>query len=127
MIDKIYEKFEEDEIKNRNNYLKSMNMIGENEKITSIEYRKNIDLMTILTKVGLVENNDKTKEIISNFHEYLFKLGIELGISKGKQIAIDMIINEDVDMDLLMNVNPKDYTERKHSLFSEKEIKEFFK
>ena len=104
-----------------------MNILDKNNKITTIEHRKNVDLLTILTNVELVENNEKTKEIIANFYEYLIKFGIDLGISSGKQMIIDGIKNDDVDMNLLMNVNPENYTKINFSAFNEKEIKEFFK
>lgn len=104
MENKIYEKFKENEISSANHYFK---VIGINEEITGTIPNKNFDILTLLNHLGLLPEDPKNLDKINEFYEYLFKYGIELGISTGKKITIEAIQNNEIDFEELMEIDPE--------------------
>ena len=105
MEDKIYQKLKEQEIESANHYLNVMG-ISDKSPINGTVPKKNIDFETILKRTGLIEDTRENSEIINEFHDYLFKFGINLGIGHGKQMIIEAIQEDNLDFEELMNVNP---------------------
>lgn len=106
MEDKIYERLKEDQKRCANRYAKAFGM---NDEIISTIPKKNLDLLIILKQIGLLpEEHDKLDEL-NDFHDYLFKFGIELGIPIGKQLIIDAIQSGSLDFEKLSKVNPEDF------------------
>lgn len=109
MEDKIYEKLKEDSAKSYAHYLKMMGVIDDENAVKSETPKKNVDFMTLLSRLELIESNDENMETISEFHDYLFKFGIEMGISHGKRMIIDAIKSDSVDFEKLMEINPQEF------------------
>jgi hypothetical protein len=108
MEDKIYEKLKEQEKESSNHYLNVMG-ISADSPITGTIPKKNLDLMTILNKTGLIEKNPENCKKINEFHDYLFKFAIGLGIGHAKSMIIKAIQKGQLDFELLMDVNPEEY------------------
>ena len=107
MINKIYEKTKEEQFSSMNEFLKIFNITDDNEnKIINGTPKKNFDLIIILRNLGLIDENPDLSEKINEFHEYLFKVGIDNGIALGKQLLINEIINDEIDFDEIMNIKP---------------------
>jgi hypothetical protein len=109
MQDKIYEKLKEDSAKSYAHYLKKLGIITDEKSITGETPKKNMDLMTLLSKLGLIENNAENMKTINEFHEYLFKLGIEVGIGHGKRMVIESIKADAIDFKKLMEMDPQEF------------------
>lgn len=128
--DKIYEEIKEKHCRSSGKYMKSFGIITDENNLTSGTPKRNIDLMAILSNLGLIEANQETIDKINEFHDYLFKLGIEIGVSQGKKIVIDAMKHNNAVFDKLMEINPEDYTDyefeptfisdMKEALFNEK-------
>ena len=109
MEEKIFEKLKEEERKSATKYEKAMGNINEEDKISQTIPKKNFDLKLILSNVGLIEDNEESLEKINDFHDYLFKLGIDIGISHGKQLIIHAIKADRVDIDRIMTTDLENY------------------
>jgi hypothetical protein len=107
MEDKIYEKLKEQEIESATRYIKILGASYAPE-ITDLIPKKNIDFATILNRMGLIELTQENREKINDFHDYLFKLGINLGVSHGKKMIIDAVKDDDIDFQEILDVNPED-------------------
>ena len=130
MKDKIYDEIKEKHCKSSGKYMKSFGIINDENEVESGTPKKNIDLMIILSNLELIEPNQETLDKINEFHDYLFKLGIEIGVGQGKKMVIDAIKNDDATYDKLMEIDPEQYTnyefeptfisDMKEALFNEK-------
>mgnify|MGYP006908800527 CR=1 FL=1 len=109
MKEKIYEKVKEDSKQAYAHYLKAFGIIDDEKSVKSETPKKNIDLMILLSKLGLIESNSENIEIINEFHDYLFKLGIEMGVGHGKRMVIDAIKSRSIDFKKLMEMNPQEF------------------
>lgn len=116
MIDKIYEKIKEEQCSSMNTILNMFNITSEDNKVIGGTPKKNIDLSIILTKLNLVELEQGIGEQIDEFHDYLFKLGIENGISMGKQMLINQIICDEADIDKIMDIDPNEIVNFNYAL-----------
>ena len=105
MIDKIYKKVKEDEKKSAQYYNESLGI--DDIDYSEIISKTNYDLITILTKTGLLKEDSKNLEIVDEFYEYLFKLGIKIGIDQGKKWFIDNLKEDKVDFNKIMNIDPE--------------------
>ena len=112
MIDKIYEKMKEDEKKSARRYNKSLG-IEENDSY-KIMPKINFDVVTLLTKTGLLKEDSENIETVEEYYEYLFKLGIDVGITRGKQMVIDHLKENKIDINTIMEIDPE--TLIKHDL-----------
>ena len=110
MEEKIYNEIKEKNFKTTSQYLKALGIIDENDNVKGGTPKKNIDLGIILSQFGLIELNEETSEIIDEYHDYVFKLGIELGVNSGKKMIIEAIKNDDSVFDELMKIDPNEYT-----------------
>ena len=108
MEDKIYEKLKHDHKESSKRYLKFMGM-DKDYPIKDVIPKKNFDFMTILNRTGLIEENPENSKKINDFHDYLFKYGINLGIGQGKKVIIEAIQNGKVNFEDLLDINPEDY------------------
>ena len=109
MEEKIYEKVKEKHCRITTQYMRTLGIIGENDEIKTGPPKKNIDLWTILSKLGLIEITDETCEIIDNFHDDLFKLGIHFGVNYGKRMIIEAIQEDPAGFDAIMGIDPEEY------------------
>lgn len=110
MENKIYEKIEEEQIRNMNKFIKrSAGKPGNKTRIHSITQTKNYDLEMLLAKLGLIKPDTKNFEIIDEFNEYLTKYGIELGLSSGKKLAIEHIQEGKIPFERIMKINTENY------------------
>lgn len=108
--DKIYENIKENNCKTIGKYMKTMGFVDDESEIKCGKPKKNMDFLIILSNLGLIEQNPKMGEIVNEFHDRLFKLGIEIGVIHGKKIIIDAIKKDKIDFEKLMEINPKEYT-----------------
>ena len=109
MIEKIFEKIKQKEQKSANHYLKALGIVGEKENVIGGNPKKNMDLAIILSNLGLIEITPETGEIIDEYHDYLFKLGIENGVGMGKKIVFDAVANEEISLEEIMDIDPEEY------------------
>lgn len=109
MKDKIYEKIKEDSTKSYAHYLKMLGVIDDENSVKSETPKKNVDFMILLSRLGLIESNPENMDTIEEFHDYLFKFGIEMGVGHGKRMIIDAIKSNSVDFEELMNINPEEF------------------
>ena len=109
MEDKIYEEIKRKDTESIRHYMKTLNIIDDNNKVEYWTSRKNIDFIIILSNLGLVENNDENLKKLDEFFEYLFKLGIESGLCTSRQLMIDSIKKGKIDFDKLMEIDPNSY------------------
>lgn len=108
MENKIFEKLQKDEIESAQRYMVALGVIEEGQNIRKTIPKKNTDLEILLAKLDLIEPNKEIDEIINDFHDYLYKLGIQAGISGGKKQLIEAVKDGYVDFDDLMKINPDD-------------------
>lgn len=108
--DKIYDDIKEKNCKVSGKYMKTLGIISNESEVKSGIPKKNIDFMTILAKLDLIEINEENLETIDEFHDYLFKLGLELGVSHGKRQVIDAIKSNSIDFKQIMEIDPEEYT-----------------
>ena len=71
---------------------------------------ENLDMLTLLSELGLIEENINNLDIINEFHEYLFKLGIEIGVADGKRMITDALKNDEIIIDEIKNIDGDKYT-----------------
>lgn len=109
MLDKIYNRLEEEDLKAANYYNEKFGVFGINEKLIGTNSKKNLDLIKILNKIGLIEDNAENLGIIKDYYEYVFKIGIDMGISYGTKIVIDAIKKNKVDLKTIMETNPEQF------------------
>lgn len=124
MKDKIFEKIQEDSNKSLNHYLKMFNIIDSATEVKSGAPKKNIDFAIILSNLGLIELNPKTGKIIDDFHDYLFKFGIEIGVGIGKRDVINMIKDDAGTFEECLNINPEEIVKYKIEPTFVKDLKE---
>ena len=74
----------------------------------------NFDVVTLLTKTGLLKEDSENIETVEEYYEYLFKLGIDVGITRGKQMVIDHLKENKIDINTIMEIDPE--TLIKHDL-----------
>ena len=112
MIDKIFNDYKKQEFESEKQYY---SIIGMEKKIKFENriQRENLDLITILSNLGLIEKNNDNLSIINDFYEYLFKYGIELGVADGKRIIISALEKDEITTDDIMNLDYKKFTEFK--------------
>lgn len=108
MIDEIYDKIKEEQINSANYYNIELGLMDESEKITGTTGAANIDLLKIFTKIGLIEDTYENLDIISEYYDYVFKLGIEMGINSGAQLMIEAIKSNYLDLKTAKKINPDD-------------------
>ena len=109
MENKIYEKIEEEQIRNINKLIKISGKPGKKAMVHGITQTKNYDLEMLLTKLGLIKPDPKNFEIIDEFNEYLTKYGIELGLSSGKKLGIEHIQEGKIPFERMMKINTENY------------------
>lgn len=102
LIDKIYEDIEEKQTKVSSKYMKTLGIVKDENAITGIAPKQNLDFMIILHNLGLIESNSENMEKIDEFYKYLFKLGLEIGVHQGKKLLINALKKDMVDFDELM-------------------------
>ena len=110
MEEKIYTEIKEKHFNTTSQYLKALGIIDETDKVKGGTPKKNIDLGIILSQLELIELNEETSEIIDEYHDYVFKLGIELGVSSGKKMTIEAIKHDNSVFDELMKIDPDEFT-----------------
>ena len=76
MEDKIFNVIKEKNAKSAGHYMKILGIIEEDDSVQFGVPKKNLDLLIILSKIGLIENDAECGKTIDNFHDYLYKLGI---------------------------------------------------
>ena len=108
MEEKIFEKLKKQEIESSKHYFKIFG-IEDGEDIIETVPAKNFDFETILLNLNLIKRNPENIEKINKFHDYLFKMGIELGVFDGKQTLIDSIKNGKVDFEKIESINPEKF------------------
>ena len=111
MKDKIFNDYVKQETESSKQYYKAMGMGNVNikERIPN----ENLDMVTLLSKLGLIEKNMDNLNIINDFHDYLFKFGIEMGVADGKHIIMDALKNNKITIDEIKNINCDKYTDFK--------------
>lgn len=90
--------------------MKSIGIVKNENEVRAGTPKKNIDLMVILTNIGLIDNNPENMDKINDFHDYLFKLGIEIGVAQGKKMIIDAIKEDRADFNEIIKIDPEHYT-----------------
>ena len=105
MEDKIYEIIKEKNAKSAQHYMKILGVVDENDSVRPGTPIKNIDLMIILSNLGLIEPNPENGKIIDDYHDYLYKLGINVGIGHGKRRIIDSIKKYPDSFENIMNID----------------------
>lgn len=108
MEDKIFNVIKEKNAKSAGHYMKILGIIEEDDSVQFGVPKKNLDLLIILNKIGLIENDAECGKTIDNFHDYLYKLGINTGIGHGKKMIIDSIKEYPESFESLMDINPED-------------------
>ena len=108
MKDKIFNDYVKQETNSSKRYYKVMGMGNVNlkERIRN----ENLDMLTLLSELGLIEENINNLDIINEFHEYLFKLGIEIGVADGKRMITDALKNDEIIIDEIKNIDGDKYT-----------------
>ena len=109
MEDKIYEIIKEKNAKSSGHYMKILGIVEDENSIKFGTPKKNIDLMIILSNLGLIEPNPENGEIIDDYHDYLYKFGINLGIGNGKKIIIDSIKENPNSFETIMELDPEEF------------------
>ena len=109
MKDKIYEEIKEKNLKTTEQYMRVLGIIDDDDEIKCGTPKKNIDLGIILSKLELIELNEETSNTIDEFHDYIFKLGIDIGVGSGKKLMIEAIQNDDSIFEKLMEIDPQEY------------------
>ena len=110
MIDKIFDETIEQEKKEFEKQLKKFGIIAESDEITKRLFKVNMDLLVILTKTGLIENTSENNAIIEEFHDEMYKLGIELGVHKGKKHIAELVKNDEITLEEINSYNPEDFS-----------------
>ena len=109
MEDKIYEIIKEKNAKSAGMYMKYLGIIDDEESVKSGIPKKNIDLLIILSNIGLIGQNPETGDLINEFHDYLYKLGISVGIGHGKRMIIESIREYPDSFENIMEIDPEDF------------------
>ena len=109
MIDKIFDDIKRRELECSNRYMESLGLAEKNGEMIGSIPKKNMDLRTILSKLDLIKSSRENLEKINDFHDYLFKLGIELGVTYSKRMVIDHIQNHHLDFEQLLEINTDEY------------------
>ncbi len=109
MEDKIYEIIKEKNAKSAGMYMKYLGIIDDEDSVKSGIPKKNIDLLIILSNIGLIGQNPETGDIINEFHDYLYKLGISVGIGHGKRMIIESIREYPDSFENIMEIEPEDF------------------
>lgn len=109
MEDKIYEIIKEKNAKSAGRYMKYLGIIDDEDSVKSGIPKKNIDLLIILSNIGLIGQNPETGDLINEFHDYLYKLGISVGIGHGKRMIIESIREYPDSFENIMEIDPKDF------------------
>lgn len=109
MEDKIYEIIKEKNAKSAGMYMKYLGIIDDEDSVKSGIPKKNIDLLIILSNIGLIGQNPETGDIINEFHDYLYKLGISVGIGHGKRMIIESIREYPDSFENIMEIDPEDF------------------
>ncbi len=111
MENKIYEDLKKKEMESATRQMKVLGIIDDNTKVKGDIPHKNIDMLEILSKIGLIEKNKENLDKLNEFYEHLFKLGIETGIHGGKQLGIHAIKNGDIEFEDMMDIDPEGFTD----------------
>ncbi len=79
MKDKLFNDYVKQETESSKQYYKAMGRGNVNikERIPN----ENLDMVSLLSKLGLIEENMNNRSIINDFHDYLFKFGIEMEVA----------------------------------------------
>ena len=109
MEDKIYEIIKEKNAKSAGMYMKYLGIIDDEDSVKSGIPKKKIDLLIILSNIGLIGQNPETGDIINEFHDYLYKLGISVGIGHGKRMIIESIREYPDSFENIMEIDPEDF------------------
>ena len=109
MEDKIYEIIKEKNAKTAGMYMKYLGIIDDEDSVKSGIPKKNIDLLIILSNIGLIGQNPETGDLINEFHDYLYKLGISVGIGHGKRMIIESIREYPDSFENIMEIDPEDF------------------
>ena len=109
MEDKINEIIKEKNAKSAGMYMKYLGIIDDEDSVKSGIPKKNIDLLIILSNIGLIGQNPETGDIINEFHDYLYKLGISVGIGHGKRMIIESIREYPDSFENIMEIDPEDF------------------
>jgi len=109
MEDKIYEIIKEKNAKSAGMYMKYLGIIDDEDSVKSGIPKKNIDLLIILSNIGLIGQNPETGDLINEFHDYLYKLGISVGIGHGKRMIIESIREYPDSFENIMEIDPEDF------------------
>lgn len=111
MEDKIYEIIKEKNAKSAGKYMKILGVVNNEDAVKIGTPKKNIDLSIILSNIGLIESNQETNDIINKFHDYLYKLGIRVGVGLGKRMIIESIRAYPDSFENMMDIDPEDFVD----------------
>lgn len=112
MHEKIYETFKKRDKESTLKYLKLLGKIDESatiDDISTTEY-KNIDLEMLFIKFRLIKYDPENIKKINKFEEYLFKLGIKIGIVQGRKLVIKSIKRDQVKIQTLLEFPAENFT-----------------
>jgi len=108
MEDKIFNVIKEKNAKSADHYMKILGIVKEEDSVKFGVPKKNLDFLIILSKLGLIGPDSEYGETINDFHDYLYKLGINVGIGYGKRMIIDSIKEYPESFEGLMDINPEE-------------------
>ena len=110
MENKIFEEFKKKEKEFTARYNKKLDVIDGNIDIESRFHAKNIDMLIILSNMGIIEKNGENLRKLEEFNKCLFKLGIRSGVIDAKLGGIHAIQDGKLDFDELRELDPERYT-----------------
>ena len=125
MEDKIFREIKDKQIATEKHYRKVMGF--EDCELKEGPSKITLDLMTILSHLKLIEITDETCEKFDEFYEYLYKLGISIGIINGKRMVIEAIKSDELTLDEIMKINTDRLIEFNIEPTYIKEMRENFK
>ena len=90
--------------------MKNLGLIKDEDQVIGGTPKKNMDFIRILSNLELIEVNPENEEKIGEFYDYIFKMGLEIGIGQGKQLIIEALKDDQIDFDELMAIDASQFT-----------------
>ena len=109
MKDRIYEDYNNKKQELKLDYMKKTNVEFDESEFKSFIPNENYDLIRILSEFDLIKMNPSTLEAVNDFYEYIFKLGIEIGVREGQKRCIEEIKKNTLDLTKIMNTPPEEF------------------
>ena len=109
MIDEIYDDLNEKFVESYTKLIKTLGLPAECNEIKEFNHYMDIDLLNILTAAELLKPNEEALKGINKYSEYVFKLGIEIGVSEGKELVVKKVKSDKPDMETVMKLDPNQY------------------